>query len=75
MLSNLFRNGAPWLVGTARGIIEAAALAGLVAAAGAVSATDAPPELQALAPALLAIIRILEGLLDQLDPSKARRSL
>lgn len=74
MFNRLFRHGAPWLVASARGILEAVALAGLVAAAGAVQDVSAPAELQVYAPVLLALFRLLEGLADQIDPTKARRA-
>lgn len=58
----------PALVGAARAIVEAAVLAAITAAIVAVS--DLEGELAVYAPIAVALLRILEGLADQIDPSK-----
>lgn len=63
--------GAPWLVGLARGILEAALMGALVAIAAYINA-HAPAALVPYVPVALLIIRALEGAVDQIDPAKQR---
>lgn len=74
LIGNLLRGivGSPWVVGLARGIAEAAVLAGLAVLAGALVSEDVPAALLPLGPALLAGIRTLEGIADNIDPAKKR---
>lgn len=74
MLSKYLRGlqgAAPWAVGVARGILEAAVMAGLVAAA--LTLTSSPPAaIVPFVPILLFLIRYLEGVADNIDPAKQR---
>lgn len=67
---DLFRGltTAPWLVGLARGVLEAAVIAAIAAAATVVG-VHVPPELQV---GFWAVIRTIEGIADQIDPTKQR---
>lgn len=68
----IFRGGAaPWLVGLARAVVEAALMAVLIAIAGWL-ATSAPAVLIPYLPVMVGGIRILEGLVDQIDPAQKR---
>ena len=55
----------PWLVGLARAVLQAIALAAVVAVVNVLKVDDLPPELQTWAPILLLFFRTLEGMLDQ----------
>lgn len=63
-----------WLAGTARGLLEAAALAAIVAAVAFLTGGEAPADLQVFAPLFIWIGRTLEGFADQIDPAKQRRT-
>lgn len=60
----------PWIVGLARGVAHAAISAGLLFAVGALSGNDVPAALVPFVPILIAALRGLEGVADQLDPAK-----
>lgn len=60
----------PWIVGIARGVLHAALSAGLLFGIGALSGTDVPAALVPFVPILIAALRGLEGVIDQLDPAK-----
>lgn len=74
MINTLLRglgDARPWLVGLARGILEAAVMAGL--AGLYLTLTSSPP--QALVPFLPVVLfglRLLEGIADSIDPAKQR---
>jgi len=61
-----------WLVGIARGIVEAAVFAGLYAGADAIAAGALPDEAAWSGAVLLWGIRSLEGVADAIDPAKRR---
>lgn len=62
----------PWVTGLLRALAEAAVMAVLIVLA--LFLTSAPPAaIVPFVPVLLAIIRWLEGLADQIDPAKVRR--
>jgi hypothetical protein len=62
----------PIYVALARAAVEAAAMAVLIVLA--LFITSAPPAaIVPFVPILLAIIRWLEGVVDQIDPAKSRR--
>lgn len=61
----------PWLVGLARGLAHALALAAVVFAIGVLSGPDLPDGLQVWAPAIILALRSIEGGLDdRRDPSR-----
>lgn len=60
----------PWIVGTARGIVHAALSAGLLFLIGALGGTDVPALLVPFVPIIIAGLRVLEGVVDQIDPAK-----
>jgi len=61
---------APWIVGLARGVLEAAIIAGFEQLLLALDAVNIPGELQWIIPVAVLVIRKLEGLADQIDPVK-----
>lgn len=61
-----------WLVGLVRGVVEAAAMAGLLYLTAALASSDVPAALVPFVPVLLAGIRFLEGVVDHIDPAKQR---
>lgn len=62
---------APWAVALVRGVLEAAVMAGLGALA--LFLTSSPPAaIVPFAPFGLVVIRVLEGLADNIDPAKQR---
>lgn len=63
----------PTLVAFARGVAEAAAMAALFVAIEFFSDANLPDELKTWAPLALFVLRQGEGLIDQIDPAKARR--
>ena len=65
-------HAAPWVVGLVRGLVEAAVLAALGGLVVWLSSADVPQEVAAWAPALVVLIRTLEGVADQIDPSRDR---
>lgn len=74
MFNNLLRgigSAPPWAVGLARGVVEAAVMAGLGVLA--LQLSSAPPAaLVPFVPLGLVIIRYLEGVADNIDPAKQR---
>lgn len=60
----------PWIVGLARGVLHAAISAGLLFLTAALSGSDVPAALVPFVPVLIAALRGLEGVVDQLDPAK-----
>lgn len=60
----------PWIVGLVRGVAHAALSAGLLFLVSALSGTDVPAALIPFVPILIAALRGLEGVVDQLDPAK-----
>lgn len=56
----------PWIVATVRGIVAAVIGAAIIALSGA----DVPASLIPFVPVLIALLRVAEGALDQLDPQK-----
>lgn len=65
----------PWLVGLARAVLHAAALAALVAAVNALKVDNLPPDLQTWAPLILFVARAIEGGLDHLNDPAPQASL
>jgi len=61
----------PAIVGIARGVVEAAVMAGLVALVTAVGAFDWGDKAY-LAPVVLFALRSVEGFADHIDPGKTR---
>ena len=61
-----------WLVGGARGALEAAVFAAVPVVLDAASVTDAPDWVRIAAPLAALGWRSLEGTIDHLDPSKKR---
>ena len=69
----VLRGGAaPWLVGFARGIAEAAVMAALLAITAWLAGPDVPLRLVPFVPFLVVGIRWLEGFADQIDPAQRR---
>lgn len=65
--------GAPsWLVGVARGALEAAIFAGAIFALGEMSSADAPDWVRIVAPLAVLGWRSIEGIVDHIDPAKKR---
>lgn len=62
----------PAIVGIARGIVEAAVMAGVVALIAWVSSKDAPVQIQVWAPIIIAGLRSVEGFADHIDPKTTR---
>ena len=63
----------PWVIGTARGIAEGAALFVLFALSQAVSGPDIPDAVTSWSPIIFAVVRSLEGLADdRIDPTVRR---
>lgn len=60
----------PWIVGLARGVLHAALSAGLLFGVAALSGSNVPAALIPFVPILIAALRGLEGVVDQLDPAK-----
>lgn len=64
----------PLLVAFARGLLEAALMAGLLFGIDALtSGVGVPDELKIYAPFALLVLRQLEGVVDKIDPMKQRR--
>lgn len=63
----------PVLVAFARGLAEAAAMAGILFGIEFISGGNLPDNLQLLAPILLLVLRQAEGIADRIDPAKQRR--
>ena len=63
----------PLLVAFARGLAEAAAMAGLLFALDFVAGGHLPEEYKLFAPMILLGLRQLEGVVDRIDPAKQRR--
>ncbi len=63
----------PILVAAARGILEAAAMAGLITAGEAVAAGNLPDWVQPYAFIFVFLLRQAEGIADKIDPAKQRR--
>ena len=63
----------PVLVGFARGLAEAAAMAALLFAFEFVSGGNLPDEMQMWVPIITLGLRQLEGIADKIDPAKQRR--
>lgn len=61
-----------WIVGIARGVVEAALMGALVMAADAVQSGALPAEYAPFAAIAIVVIRTAEGLVDQIDPQKKR---
>ena len=61
-----------WLVGLARGIVEAAVLAGILVLISWLTTADLG-SYAALAPIAILALRTVEGMADNIDPSKKRR--
>lgn len=59
-----------WAVGVARGLLEAIVLAVLAYLVTWLGGGDLPEWLIPWAPAMILILRSLEGLADQIDPAK-----
>jgi hypothetical protein len=60
----------PWLVGIARGLVTAVVSAAVLFLIGALSGTDVPAALVPFVPIQIAILRSIEGAIDQADPLK-----
>lgn len=60
----------PWLVALARGVVAAAAMAAIGYATGWLGGPNVPPGLIVYIPLILAGLRLIEGLVDQIDPKK-----
>jgi hypothetical protein len=63
----------PLLVAFARGLLEAAAMAGLLFGIEYFSTAELPDQLQMWAPIFTLGLRQLEGVFDKIDPAKQRR--
>lgn len=73
MRFSILRGGsAAWLVGLARGLVEAAVLGALIALAAWLAGPDVPVRLIPYVPFMLVGLRFLEGLADQIDPAQRR---
>ncbi len=71
-----FTAARPWLIGTARGILEALVLLACFLAIQALGAADVPDSLTAWAPIIIAAVRSLEGFADdRIDPTVRRGPL
>lgn len=63
---------APWIVGIARGMAEAAALAALYVIVDFIAGGGLPDQFAFAGPIALLAVRPIEGLLDQIDANKQR---
>jgi len=73
MIKTLRGIGVPsWVVGLARGVLEAAIFAGALVALEAFTAADSPDWMRLVAPAAVFGWRSIEGTIDHIDPAKKR---
>lgn len=63
----------PLLVSFARGLVESAAMAGILFASDYLASDALPDEYKALVPVGTLGLRVLEGVFDKIDPAKQRR--
>ncbi len=63
----------PVLVSMARGVLEAAAMAGILALSDAMASGNLPDEYKMWVPLGTLGLRVVEGLADKIDPAKKRR--
>jgi len=64
----------PWVVALVRGFAEAVVFAGILFLINYLDAGDVPDDLRVWAPILVLLLRQLEGVADQIDPAKRRRT-